>query len=120
MKNLNLKFIIPALVIMLIISSCKKENGSQQDEQENIEAVNLMLSSLSSMALYNDSMSHAGSHHEVMQHDEMYHHHDSVYVHLHEVYHHGDTTHHHSGWHHTPAHHEIHDSITYIHHGIVH
>lgn len=120
MKNSNFKFMLSVLAVLLIVSSCKKDDGDPQTEQENIESANLMSASLSSMAAYNDSMIHAGSHHEMLEHDELYHHHDSVYNHHHQVYHHGDTTHHHSGWHHTPEHHHIHDSITQIHHGIVH
>lgn len=119
MNNINFNLVL-ASIVLVVFFSCGKGDEHQQTEQENTESANLMESSLLHMVAYNDSMIHAGTHQEMLQHNEMYHHHDSVYNHHHTVYHHGDTTHHHTGWHHTPEHHHTHDSITQIHHGIVH
>ena len=120
MKNINFTLVLSASIALLAIYSCNKSDENQPTEQENMESANLMESSLLHMVAYNDSMIHAGSHHEMLEHNEMYHHHDSVYNHHHTVYHHGDTIHHHTGWHHTTEHHHMHDSISQIHHGIVH
>lgn len=123
MKN---KQLLVALTIVLatFTLSCKKSeeiitSPATVNEIENVEAANAMITSLNQMTVYNDSLiNHGGpmTHH----YDSLYHHHDSLFLHHHQTYHHGDTIHHHPTGQHNPTHHNQHDSITTVHHSIVH
>lgn len=117
-KSISALAVMAAFALIIGISACNKETSNNED-QENTEAANAMSSALDGMVLHHDSMIHADSSHRILHHNQLYHHHDSLFQYHHQVYHHGDMGHH-SGWQHSSDQHLRLDSITNVHHNFPH